>query len=62
MGVWLRRRRIRVQLLKLQVPVLLAFLVGGALGALTAMRVGSEALYVAAFVAFVSGVGYLFEQ
>ncbi len=59
MGVWLRTRRIRVQLLKLQVPVLLAFLVGGALGALTAMRVGSEALYVAAFVAFVSGVGYL---
>lgn len=58
-GVWLRIRRIRMQLLKLQVPVLVSFLVGGALGALMAMRIGSHSLYVAALAAFVTGVGYL---
>lgn len=59
LGVWLRTNQIRTKLVKLQAPALLAFLVGGTLGALTVMRIGSQALYVAAFVAFASGLVYL---
>lgn len=59
LGVWLRSGRLRWSLLKLQLPVLLAFLVGGMFGALAAMRVGAGALYVAAAIACATGFGYL---
>ncbi|MFO0626048.1 MAG: YoaK family protein [Polyangiales bacterium] len=58
-GVWLRTRRMDRRVLRLHAPVLVAFFAGGTVGALATARVGADALYFAAALSAVSGLGYL---
>lgn len=58
-GVWLRSRRVDLRVVRVHLPVLCAFFVGGVIGALVTARVGADALFVAAAGALGVSVSYL---
>lgn len=58
-GVWLRTRQLDGRVLRLHLPVLVAFFAGGTVGALATSRLGADTLYLAAALSAVSGFGYL---